>query len=97
MTKQEFNMKQHEKQGELLKQPEPKTPTEKDIHDLKYMRYSIKHGIPLFRIGAIRSLDRAITLLEQELENDSPKDSISTGWDNPPRFNSIEERDLYYK
>lgn len=26
-----------------------------------------------------------------------PKQSESSGWDNPPRFDSMEQRDLYYK
>lgn len=32
--------------------------------------------------------------LKQELKE--TKDE-STGWDNPPRFDSLEERDRYYK
>lgn len=77
MNANEFNMKQLEKQCELSKQAYQdacngvsKTQTEKDIFNLNYIRYGIKWGSLLFRDGAIRSLDRAIKLLEQELEKE---------------------------
>lgn len=104
MNAKEFNTKQLEKQTELLKQAYQderngvsKTQTEKDIFNLKYIRYGIKWNSPLFRDGTIGSLDRAIKLLEQELKEETTTVSRSTGWDNPPKFNSLEERDLYYK
>lgn len=95
MTAHEFKMKQLENMNELLKQPKPKTQIEKDIFNLKFVRYGIRHGSIQFRSGVISSLDRAIKLLEQE--KDTQKVSESTGWDNPPMFNSTEQRDLYYK
>lgn len=97
MKKKEFDMQQLKKQEELLQQYYSKSQTQidKDIFNLKYIRYGIKFGSILFRSGAIKSLDRAIKLLEKEKENKVTTES--TGWNNPPRFNSMEERDLYYK
>lgn len=63
MTAKEFNLKQLEKQSELLHSDEPKTQLEKDIYNLKYIRYGIKHGSLWYRSGVIRSLDRAIAML----------------------------------
>lgn len=63
---EEFNKKQNEKQGELFRGPEPKTKREKDILNLKYMRYSIRFGSAYYRMGMIRTLDRAIKKLEEE-------------------------------
>ena len=62
----EFDRKQVEKQTELLRGPEPKTQKEKDIWNLKYMRYSIKFGSWNYRNGIIATLDRAIKKLEEE-------------------------------
>lgn len=62
----EFNNKQLVKQSELLVGPEPKTQREKDIWNLKYLRYSIKYGSIQYRSGMIASLDRAIKKLEAE-------------------------------
>ena len=101
MNAHEFRTKQFENMSKLLKQPKPKTQIEKDIFNLKYVRYGIGYGSIQFRSGVISSLDRAIKLLEKEQEKEQEKEvkkvSESTGWDNPPKFNSIEERDLYYK
>lgn len=66
MTGTEFNKKQLEKMTELLHHSEPKTQKEKDIYNLKYMRYSIKFGSPYYRWGMIATLDRAIKKLESE-------------------------------
>lgn len=71
MTKRDFDRKQLDKQIELLKQPEPETQLEKDIYNLKYIRYSIRHGSRWYRYGFIRSLDRAIKLMEKEKEKES--------------------------
>lgn len=65
----EFNQKQFEKFNELLRYPKPKTQKEKDIWNLKYMRYSIKFGSLNYRNGMIATLDRAIKRLEDE-DND---------------------------
>lgn len=62
----EFNNKQLVKQSELLVGPEPKTQKEKDIWNLKYLRYSIKYGSFDYRNGMIATLDRAIKRLEAE-------------------------------
>lgn len=62
----EFDRKQLEKQSELIVGPEPKTKREKDIWNLKYLRYSIKYGSIQYRSGMIASLDRAIKKLEAE-------------------------------
>ena len=62
----EFNNKQLVKQSELLVGPEPKTQKEKDIWNLKYLRYSIKYGSFDYRSGMIATLDRAIKRLEAE-------------------------------
>lgn len=66
MTSTEFNKKQSEKMTELLYGPDPKTQKEKDIYNLKYMRYSIKFGSHYYRWGMIATLDRAIKKLESE-------------------------------
>lgn len=65
----EFNKKQLEKQLELLHGPEPKTQKEKDILNLKYMRYSIKFGSWNYRHGMIATLDRAIKRSEDEKDD----------------------------
>ena len=62
----EFNNKQLAKQSELLVGPEPKTKKEKDIWNLKYLRYSIKYGSFDYRSGMIATLDRTIKMLEAE-------------------------------
>ena len=62
----EFDRKQLEKQSELLVGPEPKTQREKDIWNLKHLRYSIKYGSFNYRSGMIATLDRAIKKLEAE-------------------------------
>lgn len=62
----EFDRKQLEKQSELIVGPEPKTQKEKDIWNLKYLRYSIKYGSINYRSGMIATLDRAIKRLEAE-------------------------------
>lgn len=68
MTKQEFNKKQLENMTKLLEGPEPKTQIERDIWNLKYMRYSIKHGSFLYRRGCIKTLDRAIETLSSSVD-----------------------------
>lgn len=65
MTKAEFNRSQLEKMTELLQGPIPKTQKEKDIYNLKYMRYSIEFGSSYYRLGMIATLDRAIKKLEE--------------------------------
>ena len=66
MTPIEFDRKQVEKQGELLWGPAPTTREEQDIWNLKYLRYSIRHGSRNYRMGMIASLDRVIKKLESE-------------------------------
>lgn len=65
----EFDRKQLEKQSELIVGPEPKTQKEKDIWNLKYLRYSIKYGSIHYRSGMIATLDRAIKRLEAEKDD----------------------------
>lgn len=62
----EFDRKQREKLLELLHESEPKTQKERDIWNLKYMRYSIPYGSWEFRSGFIKTLDRAIKMLEEQ-------------------------------
>ena len=62
----EFDNKQFVKQSELIVGPEPKTQREKDIWNLKHLRYSIKYGSFNYRSGMIATLDRAIKKLEAE-------------------------------
>lgn len=62
----EFDDKQFVKQSELIIGSEPKTQREKDIWNLKYLRYSIKYGSFNYRSGMIATLDRAIKKLEAE-------------------------------
>lgn len=49
----------------LLHSDQPENQTERDIYNLKYIRYSIRHGSPWYRYGMIATLDRAIKLLEK--------------------------------
>lgn len=67
MTKgDEFNIKQNEKMNAFLKEgDQPKTQREKDIWNLKYMRYSIRYGSCYYRAGMIATLDRMIKRLEE--------------------------------
>lgn len=65
----DFDRKQFQKQLELINSPEPKTNKEKDIWNLKYLRYSIKYGSFNYRSGMIATLDRTIKELEAR-END---------------------------
>lgn len=65
----EFNKKQLEKLTELLRGPKPKTQKEKDILNLKCMRYDIKFGSWAYRNGMIATLDRAIKKLEEEKDD----------------------------
>ena len=58
--RKKFDKKQSERMTELLYGPEPKTQREKDIYNLKYMRYSIEFGSQYYRWGMIATLDRAI-------------------------------------
>ena len=62
----EFDNKQFVRQSEPIIGPEPKTQREKDIWNLKYLRYSIKYGSSNYRSGMIATLDRAIKKLEAE-------------------------------
>lgn len=66
MTPIEFNRKQVEKQNELLWGPAPITREERDIWNLKYLRYSIRHGSRSYIMGMIATLDRVIKKLESE-------------------------------
>lgn len=50
---------------DLIKGPEPKDGIEKDIFNLKYIRYSINYKSPWYNWGMIKSLDRAIECLEK--------------------------------
>ena len=66
MTSVEFDQRQFKKQTELLEGAEPKTQKEKDLWNLKWMRYSIHHGSPYYRMGMISTLDRTIKRLEED-------------------------------
>lgn len=61
-----FSLRQNEKMTELLRGPEPKTRKEKDLWNLRYLRYSIKYGSFNFRNGMISTLDRMIKMLEKQ-------------------------------
>lgn len=37
------------------------------------------------------------SMIECDLSFKKSKEYESTGWDNPPRFDSLDQRDLYYK
>lgn len=69
MTVAEFNKKQLENMLALLHSDQPENQTERDIYNLKYIRYSIRHGSPWYRYGMIASLDRVIKLLEKGENN----------------------------
>ena len=66
MTPIEFDRKQVEKQGKLLYGPLPTTKEEKDIWNLKYLRYSIRYGSRNYRMGMYATLGRVIKKLESE-------------------------------
>lgn len=71
MNGKEFNHKQTMNMKSLLLEPCPETTEEKDIFNLKYLRYSIRAYSWEYRMGFIASLDRAINKLEKEKENES--------------------------
>lgn len=71
MTAAEFNKKQFDSLMELIRNPEPTNGIEKDIFNLKYIRYSINYECPWYDWGMIETLDRAIKSLEKlKGEND---------------------------
>lgn len=61
----EFDNRQYEKQNSLLCSPPPVTQKEKDIWNLKFLRYSILYGSFDYNAGMIGTLDRAIKRLER--------------------------------
>lgn len=65
MTAGEFNKKQFQNSIALLLGEKPKTQRERDIFNLKQIRYSIRHGSDWYRYGVIASLDRVIKMLEK--------------------------------
>lgn len=65
MTAGEFNKRQLQKSIALLLEEEPKTQRERDIFNLKQIRYSIRHGSDWYRYGVIARLDRVIKMLEE--------------------------------
>lgn len=65
MTVEEFNKKQIQNMIAVLLEEEPKTQRERDIFNLKQIRYSIKYGSPWYRCGVISSLDHVIKMLEE--------------------------------
>lgn len=71
MTAGEFNRKQCQNSIALLLEEKPKTQRERDIFNLKQIRYSIKYGSSWYRYGVISSLDRAIEMLEKGVNDDS--------------------------
>lgn len=70
MTAGEFNKKQLQNSIALLRGNEPKTQRERDIFNLKQIRYSIKYGSLWYRYGVISSLDRVIKMLEEGVNHD---------------------------
>lgn len=62
----EFDRKQLNKLSDLVLGPKPKTQKDKDIFNLKHMRYSIMFGSLNYRLGKIATLDRVIKRLEAE-------------------------------
>lgn len=64
----EFDRKQNKNMHELLLGPEPTTQKEKDIWNLKFLRYSIRYGSFSYRRGMIRTIERAIKRLEESDE-----------------------------
>lgn len=65
MTAGEFNKKQLHNSIALFRGNKPKTQRERDIFNLKQIRYSIRHGSLWYRYGVISSLDRVIKMLEE--------------------------------
>lgn len=65
MTAGEFNKKQLQNSIDLILEEEPKTQRERDIFNLKQIRYSIKYGSLWYRYGVVASLDRVIKILEE--------------------------------
>ena len=49
----------------------------------------------------IQGLRNEVAVIKKEAakpkKQGRPKKNDSSGWDNPPRFDSLDERDLYYK
>ena len=52
----------------------------------------------------VQDLRNEVAVIKKECASETkpkkrgrPKKNDSSGWDNPPRFDSLDERDLYYK
>ena len=60
---------------ELLKdENQPKTINEKDIWNLKYLRYFIKKDSLLYEMGAVKTLEKAIKMFKKLSVVSTPKD-----------------------
>lgn len=68
MTAGEFNKRQLQKSIALLLEEEPKTQRERDIFNLKQIRYSIRHGNDWYRYGVIASLLKTKTTESNSVE-----------------------------
>lgn len=69
MNKQEFNKKQLTQLSNLCKEDKPRNQKEKDLWNLRYLRYSVLCGSFEYRVGVIATLDRMIQKLEEENED----------------------------
>ena len=73
MDAREFNLKQSDKYREILKEHmaldgRTLSQEEKDLFNLKCLRYRVKYGSIDFRSGVIATLVRAISRLEEEMK-----------------------------
>ena len=69
-----------------------------DIDEIKYIGSRGKDPIELAMDEIIKNLRPEMKLnKEKSVKKKSRSKLETTGWDNPPAFTSIEQRDLYYK
>ena len=70
MKKDTFNVKQLNRLSALCKEGKHGSQLDKDLWNLRYLRYSVLFGSFEYQSGIIATLDRAIRKLEEEKKNE---------------------------
>ena len=70
MKKDTFNKKQLHQLSKLCKEGKHGSQLDKDLWNLRYLRYSVLFGSFEYQSGIIATLDRAIRKLEEEKKNE---------------------------